>query len=422
MPKEKTYIKKTSEDILKVVALFCKYHDLMEAEKERIQSSLDRGAFVRPQDLWLDAVPELHEVLDLVGPKKRSDSNAYGPESGDYNLRTKIAQVENLRHETLYTAQNIAMMPGAWGALELTIEELFNLRKGRLEQGTLAVIGPTLYQMFRHPIDKLGINTVAYDFVKPDSEHIPTTMSDLEEIFAEKPKAVVITNPNNPDGKYLSTNLLKEIVQRAEKNKIYVVLDEIQNLFGQNGKGELRYGPWIQSPYVIRLDSSSKHYALAEYRVGWVIAEPHLLGKRTNGKGIVGRMSDFMGNAPRAANTALNYIFDKELEKLQTGEDFLAKAWEELKQKKEYVLDRLNKMSYIKSIIEPDACVNLTVRVNYRGTDLQFAEELMKEGTLIMPASGYGYRPEDTVLRITFAERPEKLKHSLDTLERVLSK
>jgi hypothetical protein len=55
MPKQTKghYFMRNSEDILQAVFLFCQYHDLIHQyiKKGVIKSSLDRGAFVRPQDL-----------------------------------------------------------------------------------------------------------------------------------------------------------------------------------------------------------------------------------------------------------------------------------------------------------------------------------------------------------------------------------
>lgn len=410
------YIRRTPSDIVEAVRHFCQYHDTFHRYLQqggKIESALDRGAFRRPQDL----LPP--EALRLLGEGQRSNSYAYGPEAGDPKLRDKIAEVENRHHGTNYTQKNIAIMPGAWAGLEFALEEILNLEGGRIDSGKVIVIGPTLYQMFHRPIRFLGVETIAYDFVIPETEHIPTSMEDLEDIFREKPKAIVISNPNNPDGRYFPMPLLHELVERAAREKVFILLDEIQNSLPRDGVG-LCYGPWIQAPHVLRMDSPSKRYALAEHRVGWVIADEKLLGL-TRMDGIVGRMSGMMGNAPRAANTLLLYLMEKELEKFSSSIDFLQAQWDELRKKEQYILDRLRTVPKIKRVLMPDACINVTIELNRPETDMVFAERLMHAGTLLMPSSGYGYDPEMCTFRITFAERDEKLKHSMDVLTSVLA-
>lgn len=409
---DKFYFKRTSAEIELAIHLFCNYHALMETHvaQGRIRSSLDRGAFVRPHDVLSN------DVLAFLGEKRNSRSFAYGMEYGDHLLREKIAELENLKHSTSYTAENVAIMPGAWAGLEFVLMEIFHLKKGNRDDGHVAIIGPTLYHMCDYLITSLGFDVMAYDFVNPNTKHIPTK-DEIDEIILEKPKAIIITNPNNPDGIYFPSDLLKYVIKRAQAEHIFVVIDEIQNEFPKESHG-LHYSSWIQSPYVVRIDSPSKRYALPEYRVGWVIVDPILVGNRTSG--IVGRMSGFMGNAPRAANSALIYLHEKEIEAKKNGTNLFEEKSKELKKKETYVVACLEKLSEVKNIFPRDACINRAVQFDYQGTDMQLAERLMNAGTLLMPASGYGYRPEDCVMRITFAEREEKLEHSMKTLELVL--
>ncbi len=419
---ENNYFRRDNEQILQAITLFCNYHELLHKYviEGKIKSSLDRGAFTRPSDV----LPE--EIIKLLGSERKSNSFAYGTEAGDHLLRERIAELENARHKTKYSAENIAIMPGAWAGLEFALQEVMGFTNGKCNAPRIAVIGPTLYQMFYSPIKHFGAEITAFDFTAADKKHILDVESDeesIDEIFSikqrQKPKAIVITNPNNPDGKYVSTEVLRKIIEKCEQQEIYVVIDELQNFFQWDNSRGLNYAAWIQSPNVIRIDSCSKRYALAEYRIGWIIADEKMLGNRMDG--IIGRMSGIMGNAPRAANTALIYLLQQEIESILEGNEFLGSVKQKLLVKKEYVTRRLKVMDNIKAIYEPDACINLALQCNYSGTDMQLAERLMQQGTLIMPASGYGYNTQDCVLRITFAEREEKLEHSLNVLERVLN-
>jgi len=407
-------ITRSSADVMDAIRIFDQYHKMFNEHIRgggKVGSSLDRGAFTRTHEV----LPE--QARHLLGEGRRSESFAYGPEAGDDRLREKIAEVENRRHGTSYSADNVAMMPGAWSGIIFAIEEIMNLKHGKMDAGKVAVIGPTLYLMFQRIIKDYGMELNAYDFVVPGTERVPTTMADMEEVFADKPKVIVITNPNNPDGRYFPPALLREVIERAEREGAYVIIDEIENFFPRKNFG-LGYGPWIQAPNVVRLDSSSKRYAIAEYKVGWMIAEPGMLGDRMGG--IVGRMSGIMGNAPRAANTALIYLLGKELETIATGVDYLASSNAELVGKEEFVLARLAAMHGIAEIILPHACINLTVQTAFDGTDMELAKKLIEAGALLMPASGYGYDLRPPTLRVTFAERQEKLEHSMDILGRVL--
>lgn len=424
MTETKFYYKRSSDDVLQMAKIFDKYHNcfrrFVSENPGHIRVSLDRGTIVHPIEMYRNG------ELDMLGSKRSSRSLSYGPEEGDTKVREIIAETENHKHGTDYSVDNVAVMPGAWGGLEFALQEVLKFRKGKSE-GRVAVIGPTLYQMFYTLVEHFGMDIEAYDFTKLDNNHRPESLDELAEVFDSNPRAIVVTNSNNPDGVYFNPNVLKEIVKKAGERGVYVLIDEIQNCFPLENKG-LSYGPWIQAPNVIRLDSPSKRYALSDCRVGWIIAKPEILYGHINGnvhvnriEGAVGRMSGVMGNAPRVANNLLIHLLENEKKCSLTGEKPFAKYSEQLMAKRDFVIDQLKSMSRIKAVHVPESCVNVTARIDSPKTDLELSHELMKEGLLLMPASGYGYNPGNTTLRVTFAEREQKLEEGMDILRRYLS-
>jgi len=403
---------RTPADILGSNDLSCSYYELMGryVGDGLIKSSLDRGAFVRPHDV-LGGTP-----LDWVSA--RSNSFAYGPEAGDYQTRKAIADFDNERFGISYDIENVTMVPGAWSGVNFVLEEIFSLVRGQSAKGRLLVVGPTHYPMFHRAINVLGIDVLGMDYVVSSTEHVPTTVEDLQQMLAIRPKAIFVTNPNNPDGLYFPSSLLRTLIDMCSREKIYLIIDEIQDFLPVEDTKGLDYGAWIQSPWVVRIDSFSKKRALAEYRVGWVIADPHLLRNRISG--VTRRVSGLMGNAPRAANTAIIKLIEDWRRSITTGEDKFAPVWKELINKERYVLDRLRDLPGAR-VLRREAAISVTVTLPFYGSDLLLAEELMKHGTLIMPCGGYGYNSSDTVMRVTFAERPEKLEHAMDTLETVIT-
>jgi aspartate/methionine/tyrosine aminotransferase len=184
-------------------------------------------------------------------------------------------------------------------------------------------------------------------------------------------------------------------------------------------KKSLGYGSWINSKNVVRVNSFSKHYGLAEYRIGWVIAHKKIIGGRYSG--IVSRIRGLMGNAPRAANDVILKLIDYEIQSIKENKYIhpLKNKFDDLNKKYDYIVKRLTKNKQIE-IIHKDACFNLTIKVNgFRG-DIDLSKKLMNKGTLIMPCEGYGYDSKDTVMRITFAERWDRIRHSIGILEDIL--
>lgn len=408
------YYKANSSEILGAVDRFCAYYNKMNmlADQGRIQSSLDRGAFVRPQDVLDD------HSWSLLGIKRNSLSYAYGPEAGEDLLRDLIAELENRRFGTKYTKDNVVITSGAWTAVNLVIEEVFGLIAGKRNSNCLAVVGPTHFQLFHRSINMLGIDVHAFNFCLPNRAHVPQRIEDLSEVFSLKPLAVFLTNPTNPDACFYSSELIHSIANECAKIGAYLILDEIQDFLRTPKTRGLDYGRWIQAENIIRIDSYSKKRGLADYRVGWAIASRRLLGSRTGG--IIGRLSGLMGNAPRAANSALAYLLRSEIDRLDGQPDILAARWHALEEKEKILLELLAEIPEVEEILEREACINRVIRVNFPYDDMKLAESLMQAGTLIMACGGYGYNPQDNYLRITFAEREEKIRHSIGILRQVL--
>lgn len=421
---DKPFYRRESDDIQAAVKNFALYHDYIHEAvdtygKTRRWYSVDRGTFSTP------ILPE--EYLAYLGSERFSksqhrpgrDSVAYGPEVGPEELRSKIAERENLLHGTSYEAKEIAMMAGAWNGLVHAMEHIMKDRCNESDRDKVLVIGPTLYQMFWKATHFEKMNVVAHDYTVPGAEHIPTK-EDIEDMFREKPRIIVITNPNNPDGQYIHNNVLQAIITRAAEEDTYVIIDEIQNCLSADG-AQLQYGSWIQAPHVIRVDGPAKRYSLAEYREGWIIADPAILGNRL--EGVTGRMSSEMGNAPRAANLALYKLCEHEIAVLrQQVDSIMTPTYEAIANQEQFFLNLAQGMQGITEIIRRDACINFAIRTNYDGTDMQLAEKLVYDhGALIMPASGYGYQPEHAVLRVTFAERKAAVQGALKALDTVLN-
>lgn len=404
---------KSNNDIKKCLRAFNSYYALLRTfiDKGVLKSSLDRGAFTHPSQILTK------DFIDLLGPKRHRISLGYGQEAGEQILREKIVELENLKYKTNYKPEEVTLVAGAWSGVELVIEEIAQLYNGKHKKLKIASIGPTHYQLFQRPIEVLGLDVVGFDFTNTDEGSVPINKKEIDDILKINPDVVFVTNPNNPIGEYVPSEIMKYLVDKTKNKNIYVVIDELQNFMPVTGKGT-DYGKWIQQKHVVRIDSFSKHYALAEYRHGWVIASNKITGDRYSG--IVGRIRGLMGNGPRACNDTTLKLIQSEIDYLKGKKHPLEKKWNTLIRKHDYIVKRLSKNPNI-TILPRDACFNVSMKVHGFRNDRELSKKLMESGTLIMPCEGYGYDSEDVVMRITFAERWKKIIHSMNSLEKVIS-
>jgi len=104
----------------------------------------------------------------------------------------------------------------------------------------------------------------------------PDFKFDIREIKSlvkkRRPKGIFLCNPNNPTGRYLSQDVVREIVTLATDS--LVVLDEAYIAFTE--------GAWDSSDLigqgnVVILRSMTKDYALAGLRIGYMLSSPDIV-------------------------------------------------------------------------------------------------------------------------------------------------
>ncbi|AZB42677.1 threonine-phosphate decarboxylase [Bacillus sp. FJAT-42376] len=92
----------------------------------------------------------------------------------------------------------------------------------------------------------------------------------------EGKKAVFLCSPNNPTGKVYSRSILLDVIEQAEKAGTLVICDEAFYDFAENEPSVV--SELHRYPNLIILRSVTKMYALAGLRLGYILAEPSIIG------------------------------------------------------------------------------------------------------------------------------------------------
>lgn len=96
----------------------------------------------------------------------------------------------------------------------------------------------------------------------------PHSLADAGDV-----DVIVITTPNNPDGKITSTKQLEEVAKKLAPNG-WIIVDEA---YVDTQPGESFASKLATNPNVIVLRSFGKFYGLAGVRLGFALGEPALL-------------------------------------------------------------------------------------------------------------------------------------------------
>ena len=101
--------------------------------------------------------------------------------------------------------------------------------------------------------------------------------NELELLFNEKTKAIILNTPNNPTGKVFSEKELKFIADLCLNYDCIAITDEIYEhiLFDDQKHISIASFPGMENNS-ITINSISKSYSLTGWRVGWAIASERI--------------------------------------------------------------------------------------------------------------------------------------------------
>ena len=101
--------------------------------------------------------------------------------------------------------------------------------------------------------------------------------TELEAVFNERTKAIIINTPNNPTGKVFSAEELESIARLCQKWDVLAVTDEIYEHILYDGA---RHVSMItiegMRDRTVVVNSMSKTYSVTGWRVGYSIAPPRI--------------------------------------------------------------------------------------------------------------------------------------------------
>ena len=231
---------------------------------------------------------------------------------------------------------------------------------------------------------------------------------ELEAAFRQKPKALILCNPSNPCGKVFTYDELKIIADLAEKYDAFVITDEVYE--------HIVYAPHKHTYFAslpnmwertISCSSLSKTYSITGWRLGYIIAPPHIID-------VAKKVHDFLtvgAAAPlqEAAVTGLRF-----------GDDYYRQLAEKYTEKRDLFLKGLDDIGI--SHTTPQGAYYVLLDISEFGfdSDLDFCEKLAeKVGVGAVPGSSFFRENVNHLIRLHFAKKNDTLNIALNRLSEI---
>lgn len=236
-------------------------------------------------------------------------------------------------------------------------------------------------------------------------------ISEFEKLITPKTKGVVICNPNNPTGYLYSREELEELAKLIKKHDLFLFSDEVYREFCYDGETHFSVMnlEGLENNVVL-MDSVSKRYSMCGVRIGALIS----------------RNKELMATAMKFAQARLcppSYGQIAAEAALNTPKEYFDEVYEEYIQRRNYMVEALNKMEGV-VCPTPKGAFYTVVKLPVDDAD-KFSQWLLesfehkKQTVMLAPASGFYATPGlgKNEVRIAYVLKIDDLKNAMETLE-----
>ncbi|WP_395166752.1 pyridoxal phosphate-dependent aminotransferase [Francisella salimarina] len=203
--------------------------------------------------------------------KRAIDNNItkYPPIDGISELKEAIVKRYKRDYGLNFNKSQVCVTSG-------TKQSIHNIFTCIFDDGDEAIYFAPYWVCYPEQLKLAGAKSV---IVKTHAENnFQLDIKEIEKAITSKTKAIIINSPNNPTGVVYSEETLAYFAQLIRKYpNIWIISDEIydQTLFDSNAISLLQVAPDLSNRFIIA-SGVSKGYAMAGWRVGYVIA-PEIL-------------------------------------------------------------------------------------------------------------------------------------------------
>jgi len=200
----------------------------------------------------------------------------YTPPDGTLSLKKAIIRYTEDNYHRIVKPENVIVSAGAK-------QSIFNVLYSILDPQDEVIILAPYWVSYPEMVKMVyGIPVI----VTPEDGTFIPKISDIEKAVSSYTKAMIVNSPNNPSGSVFPPELIAEIVEFCEKNKIYLITDDIYHKLVFDGNQALPAYQFterdVEDSTIIVINGVSKLYGMTGFRIGWVIANKKLVEAMIN--------------------------------------------------------------------------------------------------------------------------------------------
>ncbi|MCC4254191.1 aminotransferase class I/II-fold pyridoxal phosphate-dependent enzyme [Sphingobium naphthae] len=324
-----------------------------------------------------EAIAVAHRVLDTE-PMGYWESTA---------LKQRIARHYADRHGVVVEAEQVLLTCGASPGLVLALTSLF-------APGARVATARPGYVAYRNTLKALYLDPV--EIACGPAERFQISADALARIDPA-PDGLILASPANPTGTIIPPAELARIAALCQERGIRIISDEVYHglSFGEPAHSMLEY-----APDAVIVNSFSKYYSMAGWRLGWIVVPPQLIETAR------ARMGNLFLTPPVLAQRAGLAAFD--------CTDELEGHVASYRRNRQLLLDALPALGLAR-IAPPDGAFYIYADISHLTNDsLGFCQRLLRE-TGVATAPGIDFDPVDghRFIRFSFAVSTDRVEDAI---------
>jgi len=207
------------------------------------------------------------EILDMAAVALKKASNQYAPSRGIPALRDAVAAHYGRQFGQQLSAEHVCVTSGATEALGAAI-------LATVEPGDEVIILTPAYDSYAPMIRRSG-GVPREVALKPPAWRLEREA--IEAAVTPRTRAILFNNPHNPAGRLFGPDEIEVIAAIARERDLIVISDEVWEHITLDGG---QFTPLASLPGMtertIKIGSAGKIFSLTGWKVGWMVAAPHL--------------------------------------------------------------------------------------------------------------------------------------------------
>lgn len=336
------------------------------------------------------------EILARLSEVTREDFHQYSITWGAQNFREALAAKQSrLMGHAIDPNSEIVVTCGSTEAMMAAMMTVVN-------PGDKVVVFSPFYENYGADAILSGADPIYVPLYPPAFNFHP---DELEAAFKQHPKALILCNPSNPCGKVFTQEELKMIADLAEKYDTFVITDEVYEHIVYEPSRHVYFaslpGMWERT---ISCSSLSKTYSITGWRLGYIIAPPHVVeaAKKVHDFLTVGAAAPLQ----EAAVTGLRF-----------GDAYYADLLAKYTSKRDLFLKGLDDLNITHTVPQGAYYILLDISEFGFDSDLEFCEVLARDvGVGAVPGSSFFKENVNHLIRLHFAKKDNTLNEALSRL------